>query len=159
MIKNFWAMNVMSLYAKTISPITFFSYFWYFIGLPTDIKFSESTTSKTQKLYKELKKIKKDLRTHEWSSNWLLNNLGHWGCGPEDSNTGSPKRLPWESWPEWLSEERSEAGRTENKAVSTRVELLPYLIPRLSWKARWQDVGRPRLTKTVWLGGRGLQML
>lgn len=43
-----------------------------------------------------------------------------------------------------------------------RAELLPYLIPLLSWEARWQDVGRPGLTKTVWLWargwGRGLQI-
>lgn len=137
--------------------------FCYLTGFLSTIPYGilECTPPKIQKLYKELQEWKKHGRQWEWSSNWLLNNLGHWGMyvvQRTDSlmNNGSSRMLPWDTWRDRLSKERSEAGRTE------KAELLPYLIPLLSWQARWQDVGQPRLTKTAWLWdrswGRGLQI-
>lgn len=158
----------MSLLAKLYNITLTFKFLlphWLFINKYL-MEFLQRTPPKIQKLYKEMQEWKKHSRQWEWSSNWLPNNLGHWGCSPEN----------WLSNEQWFSQNAALRHLTrpafqgkirgrenwKKKKRSQKAELLPYLILLLSWEARWQDVGQPRLTKTSWLWdscwGRGLQI-
>lgn len=86
----------MSLLAKLYNITLTFKFLlphWLFINKYL-MEFLQRTPPKIQKLYKEMQEWKKHSRQWEWSSNWLPNNLGHWGCSSEN----------WLSNEQWFSQ-------------------------------------------------------